>query len=291
MAGDELLLLNLFDSNWFGQAKIVPTITQTPSDQLEYVADHDDLASFSPPTVHINVRSLSDHQLMVDTKSSFFSSSDSLSPSSVLAAPKLQTIFSGKEMKEEEEEENKEEAVTKSEELEEEEEVLPVKKEKKKVNESRLTRRRTRSKQLGETTRRKSLSDLEFEELKGFLDLGFVFTEEECKDSKLVSMIPGLQRFCRKCGTTDRSEEKDDVLHQEDDQIQSKIERRSEGISRPYLSEAWDVLDSEYQSRKRDENMNNKPPLMNWKIPTLVTDVDMKDQLRFWAHTVASTVR
>ncbi|GMN67151.1 hypothetical protein TIFTF001_036224 [Ficus carica] len=284
MAADELLLLNLFDSNWFGQAKIVPTITQTPSYQLEYVDDHDDLVSFSPPTVHINVRSLSDHHLMVDTKSSFFSSSDSLSPSSVLAAPKLQTIFSGKEMKEEEKEEgNKEEAVTKSEELE--EEVLPVKKEKKKVNESRLTRRRTRSKQLGETTRRKSLSDLEFEELKGFLDLGFVFTEEECKDSKLVSMIPGLQRFCKKCGTTDRSEEKDDVLHQEEDQIQSKIERRSEGISRPYLSEAWDVLDSEYQSRKRDENM------MNWKIPTLVTDVDMKDQLRFWAHTVASTVR
>ncbi|GMN67241.1 hypothetical protein TIFTF001_036312 [Ficus carica] len=284
MAADELLLLNLFDSNWFGQAKIVPTITQTPSDQLEYVDDHDDLVSFSPPTVHINVRSLSDHHLMVDTKSSFFSSSDSLSPSSVLAAPKLQTIFSGKEMKEEEKEEgNKEEAVTKSEELE--EEVLPVKKEKKKVNESRLTRRRTRSKQLGETTRRKSLSDLEFEELKGFLDLGFVFTEEECKDSKLVSMIPGLQRFCKKCGTTDRSEEKDDVLHQEDDRIQSKIERRSEGISRPYLSEAWDVLDSEYQNRKRDENM------MNWKIPTLVTDVDMKDQLRFWAHTVASTVR
>jgi hypothetical protein len=40
----------------------------------------------------------------------------------------------------------------------------------------------------------KSLLDLEFEELKGFMDLGFVFSEEE-KDSRLVSIIPCLQRL------------------------------------------------------------------------------------------------
>ncbi|KAK7265997.1 hypothetical protein RIF29_18635 [Crotalaria pallida] len=38
----------------------------------------------------------------------------------------------------------------------------------------------------------KSLSDLEFEELKGFVDLGFVFSEED-KDSSLATIIPGLQ--------------------------------------------------------------------------------------------------
>ncbi|KAM1105151.1 hypothetical protein ACFX13_013746 [Malus domestica] len=34
----------------------------------------------------------------------------------------------------------------------------------------------------------KSLTDLQFEELKGFMDLGFVFSEED-KDSNLVSII------------------------------------------------------------------------------------------------------
>ncbi|MCL7043829.1 hypothetical protein MKW94_016938 [Papaver nudicaule] len=45
-----------------------------------------------------------------------------------------------------------------------------------------------------ELKRIKSLSDLEFEELKGFMDLGFVFSEED----RNSSLIPGLQRLGNK---------------------------------------------------------------------------------------------
>ncbi|GFS45552.1 hypothetical protein Acr_00g0096730 [Actinidia rufa] len=59
----------------------------------------------------------------------------------------------------------------------------------------------------------KSLSELEFEELKGFMDLDFVFSEEDT-GSRLVSVIPGLQRLGRKA----KEEASDDNI-----------------ISRPYL--------------------------------------------------------
>ncbi|KAJ4981362.1 hypothetical protein NE237_032199 [Protea cynaroides] len=112
------------------------------------------------------------------------------------------------------------------------------------------------------TSSTKSISDLESEELKGFMDLGFVFSEED-KDSSLVSIIPGMQRLGEK------SEEKETTVDDES------------AIQRPYLSEAWDVLD-----RRRAEN-----PLMNWGIPGLYNDIDMKVNLRSWAHMIASTVR
>nr|GLL22833.1 ras-related protein YPT3-like [Ipomoea trifida] len=54
------------------------------------------------------------------------------------------------------------------------------------------------------------------------------------------------------------------------------------GISRPYLSEAWDVM---------GENMKNQNPLVNWRIPAFGNEMDMKNHLRFWAHTVASSAR
>ncbi|KAK9284305.1 hypothetical protein L1049_023476 [Liquidambar formosana] len=129
---------------------------------------------------------------------------------------------------------------------------------KKKV--SRMRRRRKRGNS-------KSLSDLEFEEVKGFMDLGFVFSEED-KDSRLVSIIPGLQRLGRK-GVEDDDEKGKEV----DESV----------VSRPYLSEAWDVLD-----RKEVEQ---PLLLMDWRIPASGNKMDMKDNLRFWAHTVASTVR
>ncbi|CBI22018.3 unnamed protein product, partial [Vitis vinifera] len=107
----------------------------------------------------------------------------------------------------------------------------------------------------------KSLSDLEFEELKGFMDLGFVFSEED-KNSKLVSIVPGLQRLGKK-GEDGENIEKSEV-------------------SRPYLSEAWGVLD------RRRKEMDG---LLNWRIPASANEMDMKDHLRLWAHTVASAVR
>ncbi|KAE8734287.1 hypothetical protein F3Y22_tig00000773pilonHSYRG00056 [Hibiscus syriacus] len=111
----------------------------------------------------------------------------------------------------------------------------------------------------------KSLSDLEFEELKGFMDLGFVFSEEDNKDPRLVEIIPGLQRLRKK-----EPEEEEDTHESDDDKV-----------ARPYLSEAWKVSE-----RRKPNN-----PLMNWRVPDLGNEIDMKDSLRWWAHTVASTVR
>nr|KYP67749.1 hypothetical protein KK1_024101 [Cajanus cajan] len=120
-------------------------------------------------------------------------------------------------------------------------------------------RRRVRK---GRTTR--SLSELEFKELKGFMDLGFVFSEED-KDSRLVSLIPGLQRL----GRGEEVEGKGD-------------DYESVAFDKPYLSEAWDVL---------DQRGTGNDPLMDWRVPVRGNEIDMKDNLRFWAHTVASIVR
>ncbi|XP_038887878.1 uncharacterized protein LOC120077867 [Benincasa hispida] len=130
---------------------------------------------------------------------------------------------------------------------------------KKKLEGNENKRRKKRGKGLS-----KSLSDLEFEELKGFMDLGFVFIEEDKNDSNLASIIPGLQRLGQKTG--ENEEEK----------------RIENGVSRPYLSEAWEAVEEE----------NEKRILMKWRVPGLgATEMDMKDHLKFWAHTVASTVR
>lgn len=155
------------------------------------------------------------------------------------STPKLQPIISGKD-------------VSKFSNEEHQQYEMPIKK--------KVHGRKRRTK----LSSAKSLSDLEFEELKGFMDLGFRFSEED-KDSRLVSIIPGLQRLGRKGSEEDVDEEE----RKTDENV----------VSRPYLSEAWDVLDKQ------------KHPLMNWKISALGDEMDMKDQLKFWAHTVASTMK
>lgn len=103
----------------------------------------------------------------------------------------------------------------------------------------------------------KSLSELEFEEVKGFIDLGFVFSEED-EDPALLEIIPGLQK----------------LGHRENEE-----KRRSEEASRmrPYLSEAW-----EFYEEKR---------VTEWRAPAARNEMEIKDSLRSWAHTVASAVR
>ncbi|EYU37337.1 hypothetical protein MIMGU_mgv11b016324mg [Erythranthe guttata] len=123
----------------------------------------------------------------------------------------------------------------------------------------------TRNRQLNKRRRSKrrsgavkSLSELEFEELKGFMDLGFVFTagDDQKLDSKLVSIIPGLQRLGKNVD-------------------ESASESESESVSRPYLSEAWN-----YSS--------NNPAMKDWRIPAFGNEMELKHHLRFWAHSVAS---
>ncbi|XP_023554329.1 uncharacterized protein LOC111811624 [Cucurbita pepo subsp. pepo] len=215
-------ILPLFDLFWFQSA----VFTGKPLLPTRFESPENRLQS--PVMQVVKVRSQSEYPL----------SSNFAPPETVYysANQKLQPILSGK--------------VT---EFAGEEEGKPAKK---KPEGSEKERRRKRGRGLS-----KSLSDLEFEELKGFMDLGFVFSEEDKKNSSLASIIPGLQRLGKKT--------------EEEEGIES-------GVSRPYLSEAWKAVEEEEEKRS----------LMKWRVPDLgATEMDMKDHLKFWAHTVASTVR
>ncbi|KAL3509098.1 hypothetical protein ACH5RR_028499 [Cinchona calisaya] len=232
--------LTLFDFYWFEHCilrKKQPFISNSNLDLNEEFEPKLNLSS----TPSFIVRSFSDQAL--SSKDNLFTNSsddNSPSPKSVLHLPKLQTILSGKEVGE--------------------------------FSSSEGGKRRKMRKggRRSNNISSKSLSELEFEELKGFMDLGFVFSDED-KDSSLVSIIPGLQRLGRK----DEEEEKKGNYFVDES-----------AVSRPYLSEAWDVLDEKKAERKV------KKQLMNWRInPALGNEMEIKDQLRFWAHTVASTVK
>ncbi|KAH7568741.1 hypothetical protein ACOSP7_011780 [Xanthoceras sorbifolium] len=249
-------LMKIFDSCWF-QMEILKSQPRSSSLSVfdEANPDQENEGKRSKPVISRiptrHKRSVS-ADLMSSSKTSF--DSVAFSPDSVLFTPKLQTIISGKESTEGDEEHQEQERKPAHHDCQE------------CVSKKKAAARTRRRKRISSET--KSMSDLEFEELKGFMDLGFVFTEEDNKDSRLVEIVPGLQRLGRKL--EDKMEESSDIDHDES------------AISRPYLSEAWDVLDT----RKREKN----PLLMDWKIPALSNEIDMKDNLRWWAHTVASTV-
>lgn len=101
------------------------------------------------------------------------------------------------------------------------------------------------------------MSELELEELKGLMDLGFNFSDTEVeRDPRIADIVPGLRK-----------------------------RRTSEGgvkvARRPYLSEAW---------RSRDEE-ERRMVLRDWSVLAKGDERDVKEQLRRWAHIVASTVR
>ncbi|OVA15177.1 Protein of unknown function DUF1685 [Macleaya cordata] len=224
-------LLNLFDSYWFYNEILInpPLIPSFLTNTVLQIPNKPLKPEISRLQTSL-LRSVSDD---LTSQTSF--SSDSVSPNSVLR-PKLKTINSGKE---DSEENPKQERV------------------------ERPSNKDLRGRRMKKMKSNKSLSDLEFEELKGFMDLGFVFSEED-KNSSLVSIIPGLQRLGKK-----------------DDGVEKEIIDEPANIHRPYLSEAWGVLE-----KRREEK-----PLMNWKVPTLDSEIAMKDHLRNWAHSVASAVR
>ncbi|XP_020237155.1 uncharacterized protein LOC109816519 [Cajanus cajan] len=241
-------VLKLLDTNWFETTIFTnktpplflsPVDSTTPQSHVKKVLPLDSKLMRIPT---LQVRSFSDQNLG-STVGVF---SDFPSPNSVLTPQKLRPILSGKEVEEFPVENGNRKH-------EDEDEEVPRKKKM-----SHGHRRRFRK---GKATR--SLSDLEFKELKGFMDLGFVFSEED-KDSKLVSLIPGLQR-----------------LGIEDVGVNSEEKIDETVICRPYLSEAWGVLD-----QRKVVN-----PLLNWRVPVVGNEIDIKDNLRFWAHTVASIVR
>ncbi|MCE3215027.1 hypothetical protein HAX54_000579 [Datura stramonium] len=233
-------LLNLFDSYWF-QYEILrpkhPFSTTTP--KITPILEPDEQILEQAPKISktptFMVRSQSDQSLSSKDCTLHSEKSQSPSPKSVLVEPKLEPILSGKEYKEFKFCCEAAEGGVKNREI--------------------FTRRRKRK---GNSS--KSLSELEFEELKGFMDLGFEFSDKD-KDSNLVSIIPGLRRLGR--------------------ENEKGFEENESGITRPHLSEAWDVWEEK-----------RKNPLKTWRIKSdFGNEMEIKHQLKFWAHTVASTVR
>lgn len=126
---------------------------------------------------------------------------------------------------------------------------------------------------LQKTVSCKSLGELELEEAKGFMDLGFVF-EKEKVSKRMMSLIPGLQRL---------EKQKDDKKivydeHEHDDENEDEDDDESRGIMRPYLSESWLI-------RRPDS------PLLNLRVPRTSKAADMKKYLKYWARTVASSIQ
>ncbi|CAM8887988.1 unnamed protein product [Rhodiola kirilowii] len=112
----------------------------------------------------------------------------------------------------------------------------------------------------------KSVAELEFEELEGFRDLGFVFSEEDRKDSTLVQIVPGLKRLAK--GGDEGVE-------------------RLMNDHRPYLSEAWDAME-------KKEDILKRTVLINRSIQEMGNDQNetlLKGLIKSWAHSVASAVR
>lgn len=104
----------------------------------------------------------------------------------------------------------------------------------------------------------KSMTEVGYDELRGLTDLGFNFTQDE----HVGGALPG-PRFYSKDG--------DEWLQQ---QSSNKSSPRSR-IRSP--SGGW--------PRHSDS------PLTNWRIPSAHdSNVDMKALMKFWAHSVASTV-
>lgn len=131
-------------------------------------------------------------------------------------------------------------------------------------------KRYSRNRGLKKTMSCKSLGELELEELRGFMDLGFIFRKEHIS-KRMISVIPGLQRLEIVISEDDEKVCKDSepILAEEDD------DKRE--IVRPYLSEAWLI--------KRPDS-----PFLNMRIPRISKASDMKKHLRHWAKTVANVV-
>ncbi|CAM0910355.1 unnamed protein product [Alopecurus aequalis] len=124
--------------------------------------------------------------------------------------------------------------------------------------------------------RGRSLSELEFEEVKGLQDLGFTFSEAEV-DAELASIVPGLRRL--RAAEEEAKKAKDAAAACAEEEA-CRNRAASAPRRRPYLSEAWE-----------DEEAEVRRMLSNFRIPAADDGADLKENLRLWAHSVASAVR
>ncbi|KAL7143659.1 hypothetical protein ABFS83_08G206700 [Erythranthe nasuta] len=236
-------ILKLFDSCWFERGIIFRPKHELPVPSTKFVdqrtTDENEEESTKVGVPNHQFRSLSDWNLGMNISNIFKEEAGkSASPRPVIMKPKLQKILSGKQI------------VDFSKQVSAQENAKGIKNRKK----------------WRKGIMKRSLSALEFEEVKGFMDLGFVFDEDD-KNSSLVSVIPGLQKM-GKMG--------------DDDDCYKEKSNNSQLLSRPYLSESWGS--SSFFSER-----NNL--MMNWTIPSVKNEINMKDHLRIWAQNVASNVR
>lgn len=188
-------------------------------------------------------------------------------------------------------------------EFEEREKIIEVLK---KIRPSRLNRIKTRSnpssptstppkasrskkytgsvRRLQKTMSCKSLGELEVEEVKGFMDLGFKFDPQNLSP-RMMSVVPGLQRLAGSQNSEIIQKEIiDQVLatNKLDDQelagAGNEMKSESGVVRRPYLSEAWLI-------RRPDS------PLLKLKISRKSEAADIKKHLKQWARTVATVVQ
>lgn len=120
----------------------------------------------------------------------------------------------------------------------------------------------------------RTLEELELEEVKGFMDLGFEFKKEHI-NPRMMRVIPGLQ-WLGMHQTKQETESENGTETVGDNKVKEN-EEDNRDIMRPYLSEAWLI--------KRPDS-----PLLNLKVPKLCSSSHMKKHLRFWAKTVASEI-
>lgn len=227
--------MNLYDFCWYEHEILKNSSSCKTSSSLSNPDNKMEQDSSKPKLSRVNTkhtRSMSDG---LNSITSF--KYDSFSPDSVLLQADHQTILSRKEL------------------------THPQVKERAQENQQASPSNKNIARRRRKKRENKSFSDLEFKELKGFMDLGFVFSEED-KDTSLASIIPGLQRFRKR---DEKEKDSDDYPV----------------VQRPYLSEAWKVQDKQTKQN----------PLINWRVPALNNEIDMKDSLKWWAHTVASTVK
>uniref|UniRef100_A0A7N0T2T5 Uncharacterized protein n=1 Tax=Kalanchoe fedtschenkoi TaxID=63787 RepID=A0A7N0T2T5_KALFE len=231
-------VLHLFDSAWFQHQVFT---TQPPQNFYDQEEEEPEKVEHVEGARTLEFFRSHSHHLLLSFGTNFLS--DSESPTSVLlpTTPKLHTIFSGKQLC----------GLDKP--------AAATAKDAKATKRNAVNKKR-RSRGSGSS---RSLTDLEFEELKGFQDLGFVFSEEDHRDVDLISMVPGLQRS-------------------------AYSSQEAVNIQRPYLSEAWGVME-----KRKEAFLKPDALIINHKIGQvgMENEMMMKEYIKCWAHSVASTIR
>uniref|UniRef100_A0ACD5VFL8 Uncharacterized protein n=1 Tax=Avena sativa TaxID=4498 RepID=A0ACD5VFL8_AVESA len=122
----------------------------------------------------------------------------------------------------------------------------------------------------------KSSSALESIEVQGFKDLGFVFDQEELRES-LADVLPGLRDSSKAAKSSSGSVSGSGSASDNDDA--NSDAGGSDGIvRRPYLSEAW-------------QHGARSASAIRLQQADARSAAEMKDQLRMWAQAVACNVR